>query len=103
MCPVHEAAKVIPLVHATHLHPVAHTQGDALCEVDVMRDEQRSAIADIDYETLMSRAVIVIRQQASDEASHFDPLAVIAFRERLIQIIKSAAGRPWPPRFLVLA
>jgi hypothetical protein len=58
--PVHKTTEVIPLVHAAHLYPVTHPQRDTFCEIDVMCDEQRTAIADIDNETLVARAIIVV-------------------------------------------
>lgn len=85
MRPVQESTKVIPLVHAPHVHPVAHAERHALRKIDVVGDEQGPAITDVDDEALVAGAVVIIRQQASDEAGHFDPLAFITFRERSVQ------------------
>ena len=79
MGPVHEAAEVVPLVQAAHPHAIAHADRDALGEINVVRDQQGLAIADIDDEALMPGTIIVITQQAADEACDFDPPPVIAF------------------------
>ena len=51
--------------------------------------KQRLAIADIDNEALMTRVVIVVRQEAADEARDFDPPPVIA-------LVESYASSPLP-------
>ena len=71
--PVQQAAQVVPLVQAAHAHAVAHADGHAICDVDVVRYEQRLAIADVNNEALVACAVLVIRQKAADEARDFDP------------------------------
>ena len=81
VCPVHEPAEVIPLVHAAHDNAIAEADGDAFGEVEVVRDQQRLPFADINDETLVTRAFIVVMQQAADEARDFDPPPVIAFVE----------------------
>ena len=53
MRPVDESAKIIPLVQAAHLNPVSHAERNTLRKIDVMRNEQRLAIADVDDEALM--------------------------------------------------
>ena len=75
---MNQAAQVVPLVHAAHLHSIAHPQRHALGEINIVRDQQRVAIADIDNEALVTRAVVVVSQQAPDEASDFDPASVVA-------------------------
>ena len=79
--PVHESAEIIPLVHAAHVDPITHANRHAFSEVNVMRDQQGPAIADVDDETLVARAVVVIRQKAADEARDFDPPPIVAFGE----------------------
>ena len=58
--PMHESTQVVPLIHATHVHPIAHAQWDTFREIDVVRYKQRPAIACIDNEPLVTRAFIVI-------------------------------------------
>ena len=79
--PVHQTAELVPLVHAAHVHAIAHADRDALGKIDVVRDQQGLAIADVDDETLVTRTIVVITQQAADEACDFDPPPVIAFGE----------------------
>ncbi len=60
MGPVHESAKLIPLVHAPNLGSIAHTERYAFREVEVVRNQQRPAVADIDDDTLVAGAIVVI-------------------------------------------
>ena len=71
--PVQEAAEVIPFVQAAHPYAIAHAEWHAISNVDVVRYEQRLAVADVDHEALVTRAVLVVRQKAADEARDFDP------------------------------
>ena len=60
MRPVNETAQVIPFVHAANMHPVAHTKRNTLGKIDIVGNQQGSAGADIQYESLMPRTVIII-------------------------------------------
>ncbi len=60
MGPVHEPAKLVPFVHATNLDAIAHTERHALGKIEVVGDQQCPAIADVDNETLVPIAIIVI-------------------------------------------
>ena len=71
--PVQESAEIVPFVQAAHAHAVAHAEGHAFSKVGIVRDQQRLAIADVDDEALVPRAIMVIRQKAADEARDFDP------------------------------
>ena len=116
MRPVNEPTQIIPFVHAADQHSVTHAEGNAFRQVDVVRYQQRAAIADIDNESLMSRTVIIVGQQAPHEALDFDPAAVIAFLIRLThqmplffflgrpvqRATKNAANHRWLPRFRFL-
>ena len=66
--PVHQSTEVIPFVHAANVNAVTHTNGNAIGEIDVVCYQQGLAIADIDNEALMTRVIIVVRQEAADEA-----------------------------------
>jgi len=119
MCPVHEAAQVIPFIHAPNLHAIAHTNRNAFGQVDVVCDEQRYAVTNIEDETLVTRTVIVIRQQSRHNALDLDPGACIALVKTYAQATpfwflflvrgrqrqsatKNAANHPWSPRILLL-
>lgn len=54
MRPVHDAAQIVPLVQAAQLHAVAHAKWHAFREINIVRDQQRLVIADVDDEALMS-------------------------------------------------
>ncbi len=60
MRPVHETAEVIPLIHTAYLDAIAHTKRHAFGEVEVVRNQQRPTVTNIDDETLVTRAVVVI-------------------------------------------
>ena len=81
--PVDQSTQVIPLVHATYVHAIAHPDRDAPCEIDVVGDQECFAVADIDDESLVTRALIVVRQQSDDETAGFDPGTGIALFESL--------------------
>lgn len=60
MRPMHQAAKIIPLVHAAKPEPVAYAERYPLCQVDVVCDQQGLTIPHADNESLMPGIVIVI-------------------------------------------
>jgi len=77
VCPVHQTAEIIPLVHAPDDYTIAHAKRHALGEIDIVRNEQSTTIADIDDESLVPRTVIIVGQQSSHESSDFDPATVV--------------------------
>lgn len=54
VCPVHQAAEFIPLVHAAKLHPIAHAQRHTPGQVDVVRNQQALPIRQSQNKSLMS-------------------------------------------------
>ena len=46
-----------------------------------MGDQERLPIADVDDESLVTRVVIIVMQEAADEARNLDPPPVIALVE----------------------
>ena len=81
MRPVHEAPEAVPLVHAAHGDAIAEPDGDACRELEVVGDQERLPVADIDDESLVTRVVAIVMQQAADEARNLDPPPVIALVE----------------------
>jgi hypothetical protein len=61
------------------MEPVAESYWYPLRDVGVVGDQERLAAPQPDNETLVLRPVIVIRQQAQDETSVFDPAARVGF------------------------
>lgn len=61
MRPVHQAAEVVPLVDATDCHAISHAKRHATGQVDVMRDQQRLMLTDINNEALVALAIVVVR------------------------------------------
>ena len=90
MRPVHEAAQIVPFVHATNVYPVAHANGNTFREVNIVGDKQGPAGADIQYESLVPRAIVVIRQQALDQAADFDPRARVVFIQYRVQAMSES-------------
>ncbi len=90
MRPVDEAAQIVPFVHATNVYPVAHSDRDTFGEVDIVGDQQGASRADIEDESLMPRAIVVIRQQTFDEAADFDPRARVAFIQCGVQAMSES-------------
>ncbi len=91
MSPVHEPSKLVPLVHTTHFDAIADAKRHAFGQIEIMRDQQRPAVTDIDDESLVTRAVIVVMQEAADEAFYFGPPPIIAFPETDAFSSRSAA------------
>lgn len=90
MRPVHEAAQVVPFVHATNVHPVAHANGNTLGEVNIVGDKQGPAGTYIQYESLVPRTIVVIRQQAFDQAADFNPRARVVFIQCGVQAMSGS-------------
>lgn len=87
MCPVYEPAEVVPFVHSADLDAVSQPNRDALCQIDVMRDQQRLAIAHVDDKALVAGAVIVVRQQSRNDTSEVDPRSRVTFVEALAHTV----------------
>jgi len=85
MRPVDEPAQVVPLVHAAHIYAITHAERHTSSEVDVVCNQQRPATANIDDEALVTRAVVVVRQQSPHEAGDLDPITVVALGESFVQ------------------
>ena len=81
MSPVNDAAEVVPFIETADVNAVSHADRDAFGQVNIVCDQERLAIADIDNETLMPRTVFVITQKAADEARDFDPPPIITLGE----------------------
>lgn len=58
--PVHKAAKVIPFEHSPNVHAIAHANRHAFGKFNIVGDEQRYAIADINDEALVTGTVVII-------------------------------------------
>ena len=101
MRPVDETAEVIPLVHAAHVDAITHAERHAFGEINIVCDQQCPAIANIDDEALVARAVVIVRQQSPNEARDLDPFTVIAPGESFVQsralIIFFGGGHPRVP------
>jgi hypothetical protein len=65
---VHESAEVVPLEHAPEPHAITETDRDPLREIDVVSDQDGLAVGQLQDESLMARAFVVIRDQPLDES-----------------------------------
>ena len=81
MSPVYESAEVIPFIKTTHVDAVPHADRNAFGQFDIVCNQERLVITDIDDEALMPGAVFVITQKAADEARDFDPPPIITLGE----------------------
>lgn len=54
MRPVHEAAEVVPLVHATKSDPVTNGDWNPAGKIYVVSNKQRLPAAQLQYEALMA-------------------------------------------------
>ncbi len=61
VCPMHESAELIPLVHAAKLDPVPQSKRDALRQIDIVRNQQGLAILQTQDESLVTGSIVVIR------------------------------------------
>ena len=71
--PVYEAAEVVPFVNAAELNTIAQPDGYSSGQVDIVRDQECLSASEPNDEALMTRAVIVILEQAYDAARVLDP------------------------------
>jgi hypothetical protein len=63
MRPVHEATQVIPPVHPPKLNAITHTERHSLRELYIVGDQQRLPVGQLQNEALVSRPVVIVRQQ----------------------------------------
>ena len=59
--PMHQPAEFIPLVHAAKPDSVSHSKRNTTRQIYIVGDQQRLAIAQTQYEALVSRTIVVIR------------------------------------------
>ena len=73
MCPVDEAAQVVPLEETAEPDAVAERDGNSLGHLGIVRDQQGLTARDPDHEALVALVVAFVRQQADDDAGVLDP------------------------------
>jgi hypothetical protein len=78
MCPVHEAAQIIPLVHAAKAQPVTQPDWHAICDLDVVRDQQGLPTLQLHDKSLVPGTVVIVGQQPSDKSTVLYPTPGIA-------------------------
>jgi len=57
-----DSPALVPLVLTAHIHLITAIEGNSRCEIDVMGDEHRVARLELDDESLMARALEIVRQ-----------------------------------------
>lgn len=81
--PVDDAAFLVPNIFAVETDAVADFEPvDPRGKVDVVRHQQRLSGCELKNESLMSRSVDVIRQNANDRSFTFDLYVACAIRKR---------------------
>ncbi len=73
--PMHQAAKIIPFVHASKSHTIADSQRCTPGDVDIVRNQECLPVAHVQNETLVPRSIVVVAQQSPDETRSLDPCA----------------------------
>ena len=58
--PVHQPAKIVPLIHTAKLDAIAHAQRHPLGEVDVVDDQQRIAACEPQDKALVTRPIVIV-------------------------------------------
>lgn len=75
MCPVNDTAALIRLKLAPHLNLIPGSQGHAVGEIDIVRDQQCPLPGHFDNETLVARTAVVIGQYPHDPGFQLHPVA----------------------------
>ena len=70
MCPVNYATTIVRFVFALESHRVADTQGsDTRRKIDIVGDQKCPSGRDLKNKTLVTTALVVIRQNAGDSSA----------------------------------
>jgi hypothetical protein len=51
---VHQAAEIVPLIHAADSYTITHPQRHTFCKINVVSNQERSVITNINDESLMA-------------------------------------------------
>ena len=85
MRPVHQSTEIVPLVHAADLYSIPYTDGHSLRQINIVCDKQGLAVTDVDDKALVTRSVVIIRQQSRHNTLDVDPRPRIALVKTLAQ------------------
>jgi len=66
--PVHQSAAFVPLVHTAKSQSIAEADRNPVGQIDIVGDQERMAIAQLEDHALMARAISVVRQQTPDDS-----------------------------------
>ena len=80
VCPVHQSTEFVPFVHAANVDSIAQAHRHALREIDIVRDQERTAIPGIENKPLMPGTFVVVAEHALDEAGDLYPVACFVLR-----------------------
>jgi len=87
--PMHKTAQIVPFIHAANAHTITETDRHSFRKIDIVGDQQRFTVTDIEDKTLVSRTVIVVRQQLYHDAPDLDPATSIGFAKTIAQATPS--------------
>ena len=60
MRPVHQPTEIVPLIHSAKHDSVADADRHAFGEVDVVCDQYRAAIAQLNNKSLVTRSIVIV-------------------------------------------
>jgi hypothetical protein len=70
---MHKPTEVVPFVHASKLDSIANTQGHTLRQIDIVRQQQTLAVTQVQHNSLMAVAIVVVSQKPPHYACLFNP------------------------------
>ena len=73
MRPVHQPTLVIPFIQTPNANPASHAKRHPLRQIDIMCHQDGLAVSYIEHESLVAGLIVIVRQQAPDEARCLDP------------------------------
>ena len=73
--PVNQAAEIVPFIHAAKRDPIANADRHALGQVNIVSNQHGLPVAHVQDKSLMTRAVIIVADNAGNNARAFNPCA----------------------------
>jgi len=81
VCPLNQAAPLVPLVHPAKTDFVAHPERNSVSNVNIVSNQQRLPVPHVKHKPLVSRTIMVISQQSTHNTGSVDPLPGIVTDE----------------------
>ena len=90
--PVNDTTMGIPFIATPQCYLVIACQWQAARQIDVVRHQQCVPAAQIQYETLMTRTIVIVRQQLRHSTACHHPLARALFDEGSFHLATAGPG-----------